>query len=97
MLRTLAIIATILGGLMTLIGIFGAIAQLASMYSSALSDPMGNAPAPVAKDVSSSMLTYVAVGTVGVVLLTIGSFILGKGVLAWLFKRRGRGSTSPKR
>lgn len=82
---------------MALAGVAGALMQLASMYSSALSDPMANAPAPAPKDVSSAMLSWVTVGAIGVVLLSIGMFLLGKGVLAWLLKRRSQAQTSSKR
>ena len=76
----------LLGGLAIMVGGFGwAIWEFAQLYKAGLDNGMAEGPEP--KQVSSHMLTAAGIGLVGFVPMTIGSFMLGSGLLGFIKKR----------
>lgn len=72
---TIGIVLTLVGGIVAVIGLLGALGELMSLYSSALNDPLA-ADAPEGKAVGASMIRWVIIGATGVPLLLVGAVIL---------------------
>lgn len=90
MLRlTLGIILTLVGGVVAIIGLLGALNELVSLYSSAMNDPLA-ADAPEGKAVGAAMFRWAIIGAVGVPFLLVGSVLLKLSLFQRLRGRRGR-------
>ncbi len=71
---TIGIMLTLLGGVVVVVGLLGALNQLVGMYSAALNDAL--ADGPEAKAVGANMLRWAITGAAGVPFLIIGSVLL---------------------
>lgn len=90
MKNTIGLILLLLG-MAVMVGGFGwAVWEFAQLYQAGLDNGMADGPEP--KQVSSNMLTAAAVGLVGFVPMTIGSIMLGSGLLGYIKKRLSRPS-----
>lgn len=81
-------IATILllGGMAVMVGGFmWAIWEFAGLYKAGLDNGMAEGPDP--KQTSSNMLWAAGIGLVGFIPMTVGSMMLGKGLLDLIRKR----------
>lgn len=88
---TIGIVLTLLGGVVVVVGLLGALNELVSLYSSALNDPLAT-DAPEGKVVGASMLRWAIVGAVGVPLLLFGVVLLKISLFQRLLKAsRGPG------
>ena len=67
---TLGIILTLIGGVVAIIGLLGALNELVSLYSSAMNDPLA-ADALRARP-SAAMFRWAIIGAVGVPFLLVG-------------------------
>jgi hypothetical protein len=82
-----------LGGMALMVsGLGWAVWQFAQLYQAGLDNGMAEGPDP--KQTSSSMLTAVGIGLGGFVPMTIGSAMLGNGLLRRL-KMRLQGAPRP--
>ena len=86
MKSAIALILLIVGFAMMLGGFVWAVWAFAQMYGSTLNDPMSSSVD--GKLTSSSMLTAATIGGVGFIPATIGSFMLDRGIIARIFKKR---------
>ncbi|HZW07915.1 MAG TPA: hypothetical protein VFF65_12405 [Phycisphaerales bacterium] len=87
----------LLAGMAVMVGGFAwAIWEFAGFYKAGLDNAMADGPEP--KQVSSRMLTAAGIGLVGFVPMTVGSFMLGTGLLGLLKKRlQKRADSEPRR
>jgi hypothetical protein len=70
----IGILFAVVGGLVAVIGLLGALNELVGMYSSALNDAL--ADGPEAKAVGANMLRWAITGAAGVPFLVIGTVLL---------------------
>jgi hypothetical protein len=82
--KTIGVVLMLVGGLAIVGGILVALQAFASMYSSALADPL-SAPERSEAQVSQSMLRGVYIGAPGAVVFVIGRILLASA------RRRARG------
>jgi len=82
---TVALTLLIVGTAMMVGGFAWAVWEFARMYGSAMDDPLNGQID--AKRTSGAMLTAAAIGIVGFVPSTIGSIMLGKGLVARMIKK----------
>ncbi|MBY0307893.1 MAG: hypothetical protein K2Q09_04045 [Phycisphaerales bacterium] len=83
-----ALILMIVGTAMMLGGFAWAVFELAGLYKSNLDDGINSTADPRAT--SSAMLTAAGVGLVGFIPATIGSIMLGKGIVARIVKKMAK-------
>lgn len=83
MKNTIALILMIGGTLLMVGGIAWAAWELSTLYTG--NDGMSDGPDP--KKVSSAMLTAAGVGLVGFIPATVGSIMLGKGIIGLIVKK----------
>jgi hypothetical protein len=70
----IGILFTVVGGVVAVVGLLGALGELVGMYSSALNDAM--ADGPEGKAVGASMMRWAVIGATGVPFLLVGSVML---------------------
>lgn len=87
MRTVIAIVLVVVGLVVALGGIGFAISELVGLYSSTISDPLGDSGA-AQKDLPRRMFIGVAIGASGIIPLMIGSAILKIGLLRKLRKSR---------
>lgn len=86
-MKTTIALILLFGGMAVMVGGFvWAIWEFAQPYSAALNNPMAEG-GPTAQQTSSSMLIAAGIGLAGFVPMTIGSLMLGKGLLGLIKKR----------
>ncbi|MFT3686003.1 MAG: hypothetical protein QM783_13965 [Phycisphaerales bacterium] len=85
MKTTIALILMIVGTAMMLGGFAWAIVVFAGFYKANLDDAMNNSADP--RSTSSAMLTAAGIGIAGFVPATIGSIMLGKGIISRIVKK----------
>jgi hypothetical protein len=88
MKTTIALILMIGGTLLMLAGFAWAVWTFAQMYGTAMDDPMNGQID--GKKTSTEMLIAVGVGLIGFVPATVGSIMLGKGIIGRIAKRLSR-------
>lgn len=74
----------LVGGVIVVVGLLGALGELFALYSSALNDAM--ADGPEAKAVGANMMRWVILGVAGVPLLIVGVVILKISLIQKLLK-----------
>lgn len=91
-MKTTIALILLIGGTLIMVGGFAwAVWELAAFYRANLDDGLNNTAD--AKQTSTAMLTAAGVGLVGFIPATIGSIMIGKGLLG-LIKKRLQGSAS---
>lgn len=71
---TIGIVLTLVGGVVVVVGLLGALNELVGMYSAALNDAL--ADGPEAKAVGANMMWWAIVGAAGAPFLLVGSVLL---------------------
>jgi hypothetical protein len=92
---SIAFVLMVGGTLLMLGGFAWAVWAFSQLYSTALSDPMNG---QIDKDkTSTQMLVGVGVGLVGFIPATVGSIMLGKGIIGRIVKKiSGDATENPK-
>jgi len=86
----IGILFTVVGGLVAVIGLLGALNELVGMYSAALNDAL--ADGPEGKAVGASMMRWAITGAAGVPFLISGTVLLKISLFQKIRKMRAAGA-----
>lgn len=78
-MRTIAWVLILAGIALCLVGVGGAVSQIAGVYSGTMADPLGKGPEGT--EVRDSMLTWVYVGLAGVPVGIAGAYLRSRARL----------------
>lgn len=76
----------VIGGAIVIVGIGGAVRELAATYQQALDDPMAETQADRTDGLPARMLMFAGIGALGIVPLLVGGTMLKIGILRLLLR-----------